>query len=117
MPVEMAQLMREHGAPVIAITSMPQSQLAAVADVVVLNCVPPGDALLEVPGLETKIGPASTVAGAAILNSMIIEAVSQLAARGISVPVFLSANLPHVTEDRLHATLARFADRIRYYAE
>jgi uncharacterized phosphosugar-binding protein len=117
MPVEMAQLMRGRSVPVIAITSMPASPLAAIADVVVLNCVPPGDALLEVPGLETKIGPASTVAGAAILNSMVIEAVAQLTARGIAVPVFLSANLPHVTEERLHATLAQFAPRIRYYAD
>ena len=57
------------------------------------SCVPTGDALLSLSGSEAKIGPASTVAGAAIINSIIIEAVVELRQRGQVVPVLPSANV------------------------
>lgn len=124
-PIEMALEMKSLGLKVIAITNLEQSssstprhssgkRLFEVADVVIDNCVPPGDALLELPGLESRIGPSSTVAGAAIINSIIIEAVTELLKRGEPVPVLPSANTEGVSEQKLSDLLRRYRSRIRY---
>jgi uncharacterized phosphosugar-binding protein len=125
-PVEMALEMRARGVRVIAITNIEQSSASAprhssgkrlyeVADVAVDNCVPTGDALLELPGLNSRIGPSSTVAGAAVINSIIIEAVAELLRRGEAVPVLPSANVEGVTENALEEILGRYRGRIKYF--
>ena len=108
--IEMASEMRARGVKVIAITSLEQSRastsrhpsghrLFELADLVIDNCVPAGDALLSLPGLNAPIGASSTVAGAAVINSIIIEAVSQLLKRGERVPVLTSANVEGTSAD------------------
>ena len=125
VPVEMASEMRARGVKVIAITNLEQSlaspathssgkRLSELADVTIDNCVPSGDALLSLPGLDTKLGPSSTVAGAAIINSIIVEAVSELLQRGELVPVLPSANVEGVSEKTLRDILAPYKGRIRY---
>jgi uncharacterized phosphosugar-binding protein len=124
-PVEMALEMRARGVGVVAITNLKQSQAATsrhssgkrlfeLADVAIDNCVPAGDALLALPGLNTRIGASSTVAGAAIINSIIIEAVAELLRRGESVPVLPSANVEGTTADTLRDVLRPYQRRIRY---
>jgi len=124
-PIEMALEMKALGLNVIAVTNLEQSRrltprhssgkrLYEVVDVVIDNCGPPGDALLELPEVESRIGPSSTVAGAAIINSIIIEAVSELLRRGQPVPVLPSANTEDVSEETLSALLRRYQTRIRY---
>ena len=125
VPVEMALEFKARGVKVIAITSVEQSRLSLalhtsgkrlfeVADVTIDNCVPPGDALIAINGLNSRIGPSSTVAGAAIINSIVIEAVSETQRRGCEVPVLPSANLDGVTEGRLKELLNRYRGRVRY---
>jgi uncharacterized phosphosugar-binding protein len=125
VPVEMALEMKAHDIQVIAITSIQQSRasmplhksgkrLFEIADVTIDNCVPPGDALLSLPGLDSRIGPSSTVAGAAIINSIMIEAVAETLRRGKQVPVLPSANIDGVTEDTLKELLTSYRGRIRY---
>jgi uncharacterized phosphosugar-binding protein len=125
VPVEMALEMRARGVKVIAITNLEQSRgstashssgkrLYELADVTIDNCVPTGDALLSLSGLNSKIGPSSTVAGAAIINSIILEAVDELLQRGERVPVLPSANMEGVTEETLNDLLRRYAGRIKY---
>ena len=124
-PVEMALSMRSRGVRVIGITSISQSSASAplhksgkrlfeLADIAIDNCVPPGDALLTIPGLPSPIGPSSTVAGAAIINSIMIEAVVETLRRGAAVPVLPSANIDGVTEKTLRALLGKYRGRIRY---
>lgn len=124
-PVEMALEMKSRGVPVVAITSIAQSsssvalhasgkRLFELADVIIDNCVPPGDALLTLPGLASRIGPSSTVAGAAIINSIVIEGVAETLRRGARVPVLPSANLDGVTEETLKDLLAGYRGRIKY---
>jgi uncharacterized phosphosugar-binding protein len=124
-PIEMALEMQAHGVKVIAITNLQQSQASAashisgkrlyeLADVTIDNCVPAGDALLSLTGLNSKIGPSSTVAGAAIINSIILEAVDELLQRGEHVPVLPSANLDGVSQATLSELLSRYAGRIKY---
>jgi len=125
VPVEMALEMKNRGVKVIAITSVVQSaasvplhvsgkRLFEIADVTIDNCVPPGDALLALAGLQSKIGPSSTVAGAAIINSIIIEGVAETIRRGHNVPILPSANIDGVTETTLRELLDRYRGRIRY---
>jgi len=125
VPVEMALEMKALDIKVIAITSVQQSRqsmplhksgkrLFEIADVTIDNCVPPGDALLSLPGLVSRIGPSSTVAGAAIINSIMIEAVAESLRRGEPIPVLPSANIDGVTEDTLKELLTRYRGRIRY---
>jgi uncharacterized phosphosugar-binding protein len=89
-------------------------RLFEIADVTIDNCVPSGDALLSLPGLSSRIGPSSTVAGAAIINSIVIEGVAETLRRGKQVPVLPSANLDGVTVDSLKELLSRYQGRIRY---
>jgi uncharacterized phosphosugar-binding protein len=102
--VEFAAAARERGATVIALTSLTYSQsvqprqpgmkrLYEVADLVLDNLAPVGDALVSVPGLPQRVSPASTVTGAAILNSMVARAVELIVLRTGDAPVFVSANL------------------------
>lgn len=123
--IEMALEMRGRSVKVIAITSLEQSRvltsrhpsgqrLFEVADLAVDNCVPPGDALLALPGLNAPIGASSTVAGAAVIHSIIIEAVIKLLERGEHVPVLTSANVEGTSADTLREILNRYQTRIRY---
>ena len=102
--VEVAQGARERGAFVIAVTSLEYSRavqprqpgmrrLFEAADLVLDNCVPVGDALIELPGLPQRVGPASTVSGAAILNAVVVRTVELLLQRTGNAPVFISANI------------------------
>ncbi len=92
--VEMAEGAQKRGLPVIAIVSRGHCEqskpahssgkkLIDFADVVIDNHCPPGDCVLELPGLEWRTGPASTVMGAAIINMLRCEVAERLLARGI----------------------------------
>ena len=92
--VEMAEGARKRGLPVIAIVSLQHCQqsvpahssgkkLTDHADVVIDNRCPPGDCLIELPGLEWRTGPASTVTGAAIINMIRCETAERLLSRGV----------------------------------
>lgn len=125
VPIEMALEMKARGVKVIAITNLAQSRASSprhdsgkrlfeLSDVAIDNCVPSGDAMITLPGMDTQIGPASTVAGAAIINSIIIEAVGELLQRGEMVPVLPSANVEGVSDQTLRDILSPYKGRIRY---
>ncbi len=102
--VEMAQGAHQRGAYVIAVTSLAYSRatqprqpgmprLFEVADLVLDDCAPVGDALIELPGQPQKVGPSSTVTGAAIVNAIVVRTAELLLERTGDMPVFMSANL------------------------
>ena len=102
--VEVAQAAKERGVFVIALTSVTYSssvqprkpgmpRLFEVGDLVLDNHAPVGDALIEIPGMAQKVGPSSTVTGAAILNAIIVRATTILMERTGDPPIFMSANL------------------------
>ena len=102
--IDMALLAREKGIKTIAITSLAYSdrvcsrhpsgkKLAELADVVIDNGAPYGDAAVEIPGFRQKVGPLSSVTGCALANALIVETVQLLVQRDITPPVFMSANL------------------------
>ena len=53
-----------------------------------------GDATIELPGFEQKIGALSTYANAYVMNSIVVEAINILVDRGINPPVWRSGNCP-----------------------
>ncbi len=106
LPVEVALAVKERGLQLVAITSRryataidrPGPRLHEIADVVVDNHCPPGDALIELgPGLPAA-GPSSTVVGLALLNAIVVEALGVQLGRGEEPEVFMSANIPGAAE-------------------
>ncbi|MYS24323.1 Uncharacterized protein, contains SIS (Sugar ISomerase) phosphosugar binding domain [Streptomyces sp. DvalAA-14] len=102
--VDMALHVKEAGHPLIALTSLthtravpalhPSGQhLADVADAVLDNCAPAGDALLPLPDGGALCG-VSTITSALLVQMVVAEAVGQLTAEGVTAPVYISANLP-----------------------
>jgi uncharacterized phosphosugar-binding protein len=126
VPVEMAQEMRAKDVKIVAITNLEQSsrslsrhvsgkRLFELADIVIDNCIPEGDAVLEIPNRAQRIGPSSTIAGAAIVNAVMIEAASHLHKADLPIPLFASVNLPSTSDESLEAILARWAPRVRLF--
>lgn len=93
-PLEAAEIGRERGATVVAITSVEYSKmvangrprLAEMADIVLDNQAPPGDAVLA-----QRVGPVSIIVGVALVNAILAEASRRLAetsgARYTSAPI------------------------------
>jgi uncharacterized phosphosugar-binding protein len=102
VPVEMARGARERGLRVIAVTSVAQSQsgepepaagarLMEEADLVLDLCTPVADAMISVEGLETPVGPGSTVAAVAIVNQIKVRVAELLTERGAMPAVITRA--------------------------
>ena len=125
VPIEMAQVAREHGLPVIAVTSVEHSlasasqhssgtRLADHADVVLDLCTPVGDALVAV-GAE-RVGPGSTVAAAALANAVKVRTAELLLARGELPPVLAATAV--VGADESHRRFdAAYGEHARRYTE
>lgn len=116
-PIDAARYAREKGAAVIALTSVTYSNaiangrphLLSLADVVLDNDAPSGDAVLEVEGSALKVGPVSTALGVTILNAVFAEVAARLIAEG-DAPIYLSANMPGAGDVNRKLVL-RYRDR------
>jgi uncharacterized phosphosugar-binding protein len=64
-----------------------------LADIVIDTCVPEGDASVALPGLPERIGPLSTIVGAAAMQAYMYEAIKEALARGHKPSVVVSANV------------------------
>lgn len=104
VPVETAIVAKAAGLKVIAVTSGSESRnvpathssgtiLSDHADVVIDLCTPLGDAAVTIDGWSNKVGPVSTVANVAIVNSLKVLTAQKLADRGIELPVLTGAQI------------------------
>ncbi|GAA4713465.1 sugar isomerase domain-containing protein [Phytohabitans rumicis] len=120
--VEFAVLVKERGHRLIAVTSREHSgrvdsrhpsgrKLADLADVVLDNGAPYGDATLPVPGGGT-VGAISSITAALLAQQISIEVVRRMVEAGQAPPVYLSANVQGGDEHN-NALEARYAGRIR----
>ena len=104
VPVEIARGARRRGLKVIAVTSTRQSmsdepnaavgsRLLDEADLVIDLCTPHADALITIDGLDTPLGPGSTIAAVAIVNSIKVRTAQLLVERGKMPPVITRASV------------------------
>src|SRR5256885_2178074 len=104
VPVEMARGARRRGLRVIAVTSVEQSmsgdpspavgsRLIDEADLVIDLCTPHADALVAIDGIDTPVGPGSTLAAVAIANSIKVRTAQLLVERGAMPPVVTRASV------------------------
>lgn len=109
LPIEIALEAKKRGLYTIAITSLAYSsqvtsrhssgkRLFEVVDLVLDTGVPPGDALVEIPGLKQKVGPASTIAGALLANMLILRTIEEIIDQGGVPPILMSQNLDGADE-------------------
>ncbi len=124
-PIEIALAAKERGLKVIGITSMDYSRqvpsrhssgkkLYEIADLVIDNLSPLGDALVELENSSIKVGPSTTVLNALILNAIVCEATDTLLKRGVEPPIFVSANLD-VPMEHNQRLFKQFKPRVRFF--
>ncbi|WP_327720011.1 SIS domain-containing protein [Streptomyces sp. NBC_00490] len=120
--VEMALHAKRQGHKLLAITSLAHThavpaghssgkKLVDLADVVLDNAAPRGDALLELPG-GGAVCALSTLTGVMLVQMAVAEASAVLLAAGERPPVYVSANVPGGFEGNLELE-KRYAGRIR----
>ncbi|MDP4509490.1 SIS domain-containing protein [Nonomuraea turcica] len=120
--VELATIVKDRGHPLIALTSVKHSsrmtsrhpsggKLLDLADVVLDNGAPYGDAILDLPG-GGSYGAVSTITSALLAQMVVTEAVDELVAMGETPPIYLSANVTGGDEHN-RALESRYAGRIR----
>ncbi|HWM11371.1 MAG TPA: SIS domain-containing protein [Solirubrobacteraceae bacterium] len=128
VPIEVARIARGRGLAVIAVTSLAAteagesshstgSRLRDHADVLLDLCTPPADALVELDGLDTPVGPGSTIAAVALANEVKVRTATRLVERGSLPPVLTSASVVGADESRrlfdaAYAEHARRAARV-----
>jgi uncharacterized phosphosugar-binding protein len=104
VPIEIARGARRRGLRVVAVTSVAQSmsgepdpalgnRLLDEADLVIDLCTPPADALVDIDGLDTPVGPGSTIAAVSIVNSIKVRTAQLLVERGAMPPVITRASV------------------------
>ena len=104
VPVELSRGARRRGLRVIAVTSVRQSmsdepapevgaRLLDEADLVIDLCTPHADALVSIDGLETPVGPGSTIAAVAIVNCIKVRTAQLLVERRAMPPVITRASV------------------------
>ena len=105
-PVEAALIAKKKRIKTIALTSYKFSKQAPlsklkrrlyeICDVYIDNKIPPGDALVGIN--KMMVGPASTITGSFILNSILVELANLLKNEKI-FPFYISVNMPGAKEN------------------
>ena len=125
--IDAAEEAKKNGVKIIAVSSsawqeeMPKDHfirhpnkknLFDYADVCIEDFNPVGDAVVNVPGLDTPIAPVSNIIDFYIAHLLEIETVRQCIERGITPPVWSSANAPGGDEKNA-AYLEKYKSRIK----
>ena len=125
--IDAAMECKKRGAKIIAVASshwqneMPKdhfirhpngTNLFDYADVKIDDYNPVGDAVVNIPGMTTPIGPVSNVVDFTIAHLLEIETCRQCVERGIVPPVWNSANAPGGDEKNA-VYLAKYRPRVK----
>ena len=105
-PVEAALIAKEKKIKTISLTSVKYSKKAPlsklnkrlfeITDIFIDNKIPPGDAIINIK--NNMVGPASTITGSFILNSILIEAGNILKNEKL-FPFYISVNMPNAKKN------------------
>lgn len=124
--VEVAHEAKDRDLPVIGVVSKEHCfastpkhssgrRLPDVADVVIDNGAPGGDAMVDVDGVEDPVGPASTLGYAAVVNALKCRVADRLADLGHPPTVLSSSYVlgAEASEERFEACYDEYRDRVR----
>lgn len=100
--IDVALEAKRQNMPVIGVTSVEHckaspahhssgKKLLDIADVVIDNCTPAGDALVQIPGLADPVGPGSTIGAGAVTNALKCRIAEKLTALG-KPPIVLTSS-------------------------
>jgi len=124
--IDVALHAKSLGLKVVAVTSIDNARiaqaphssgkkLADLGDVVIDNCCPPQDSLVNVGGIP--VAASSTLAVIAISMALVAEMAAQLASRNVAFRAFVSPNLTSVGPENNYKVfdeyIARVAPRLR----
>lgn len=109
-PVDAAIRAKEKGIPVIAITAVDYAnwlktkhhdgvKLKDIADIVLDNCTPIGDAIADIEGFLMKVGSSSTIPMVLLQNMILTQMVEILVERGHNPDVFYNGHLAFMNKD------------------
>lgn len=124
--IDLALSAQEKGVKIVALTNVNYSKqvtsrhssgkrLFELADIILDNHGDTGDACCSIEGIEQKVGPSSTVVGATILNTIIVEVTRKLIKHGVEYPpIFYSANLDG--GDQLNQELFKKYENVIHYS-
>jgi len=124
VPIEVAVEAKARGLTLIVITSLEYSRGVSsrdpsgrkayeLADLVLDNYSPKGDAVLALEGLSQKTGSTSGVVASVIMHAIVSQVVENLVARGFAPPIYMSGNLDGGAEHNARM-LAAYKDHIFY---
>lgn len=121
-PVEAAMFGRKQGASVIAVTSLANlsrppehssgMRLADLADVVIDTGVPVEDAIVTLEGWGPPVAGASTIVACAVVGELLARTASELLARGITLPTFISPTAAGASVESNDAVFEAQAQRL-----
>jgi uncharacterized phosphosugar-binding protein len=91
--IEVAEYFRQHGIRTVGIISLAHARVSPsnhprairlhdVCDLVLDTGAPAGDAMVKLEGLQTPVGPGSTVGGCLLVNCIKVEVAQRLVAAG-----------------------------------
>ena len=124
--VDVALEAKRQNLPVIAVVSVEHCHASAalhgsgkkltdIADVVIDNCTPAGDALVRVPNLEDPVGPGSTIGAATVTNALKCLIAEKLTALG-KPPLVLTSSYfigSEASKKRFDDCYDDYRDRVR----
>ncbi len=125
--IDVALGAKRRGLPVVSVMSLAQAtalparhssgrRLNEISDIVIDNCVPFGDVTVHLPGMDEPMGPASTLAAIAIVNTLIVEVARYLLEMGKKPLINPTLNAPGLVveaDDRMEHALEEYRRRTR----
>jgi uncharacterized phosphosugar-binding protein len=126
VPVDVALGAKARGLTVIAVIAAAYSaviasehssgrKLADIADLVIDNGALPGDSMVDVPGVDARVGPGSTIGNTAVVNALKVLVAEDLAARG-QPPLVLASAFElgaEASRARFEAAYDDYRDRVK----
>ncbi|MGB4613358.1 MAG: SIS domain-containing protein [Erysipelotrichaceae bacterium] len=121
VPIEMAKRCKKEGIYCVALTNLTQSKattsrhpsgkkLYELADLILDNCLPSGDAMLNINGILT--GPPSSIIGMFLLNTAVCNAIQKLTDKGVRPYVLQSQNVDGFDNDAIYK---KYEGRVKHY--
>ena len=100
VPVEMAQTARQNNVRCVSVVSSEYfdditdgKKLYECSDIYIDNCVLHGDAVIDIPRADAKMGSVSTAASSFIMQSVLAEAAKIASDNGCDVAIYKSGNV------------------------